>query len=177
MAADLSKLWFLHEFIRKPKEFIHPKSTKTCGMPLAQALGELQNSAAFPRASHVASGLTFLSTGPWDKATNSSIFLLQLASRPPPCLHCAAGSPDHSCPSTVPHSPKDSCEDLSTVQCLNWTKRNAVHSQRCLRLWMGGCHQVSKRDQVLLAWAFTLVFFLAVWRGGGLLVQFGVLFS
>lgn len=67
MAADLSKLWFLHEFIRKPKEFIHPKSTKTCGMPLAQALGELQNSAAFPRASHVASGLMLLSTGPGTK--------------------------------------------------------------------------------------------------------------
>lgn len=67
MAAHLSKSWFLHEFLRKPNEFIHPKSTKTCGVPLAQALGELQNSAAFPRASHVASGLTFLSAGPGTK--------------------------------------------------------------------------------------------------------------
>lgn len=99
MLANLSKSWFIffffwHRFVRKPDEFIHPNSTKTCGVPLARAVGELQSSAPFPRASCMAGGLTFLRTGPGTKTKMLHFSCDDWPTERPPCPHRAAASPD-----------------------------------------------------------------------------------
>lgn len=125
-AADLSKWWFFMNLLGNSMSLSIPNLPNPWSVPLAH-VGEATEWLPFlePCTGSWQVGSRSWALA-WDKATNSPILLLQLANRLPPCFQRAADSPDCSCPNTVPCSPKHSFEDSSTLQPLNWTKRNAV---------------------------------------------------